>query len=1041
MKFNFKMMSSLLLILTSITAFAQTTATISGTVSDNNGDALPGVVVNAVHTPTGTQYDTVTRADGRYDLRNIRVGGPYTVSANMTGFQSSTQNNIYVKLGENKKVAFTLVPDSVSEELVVVAESNPLINPSRTGAVANITVENLEKLPSINRSLQDMARTNSYFMPDPSNDSLAVAGRNNRYNSIQIDGSANTDQFGLAASNTPGGQTESQPISLDAIQELELVISPYDVRYGGFTGGGINAITRSGTNNLDGSVYYYFRDNDYVGDGPAGDEFGEFENTQLGARVGGPIIKDKLFFFASVEQNRQDQPADWAITQEEENPEAGEFGHIAEAQRFRDILINQYGYDPGGFGEFIRQTDSDNLFIRFDFNISSNHQLIARHNYVDSINHSRERSGFDFEFADGFYQIQNETNSTVFQLNSTFDNGMVNEARLNYTTIKDRRGSSTGNPFPYVEVRISNGRDLRAGTERFSHANQLDQDLLEFNNETTFFRGAHTLTFGLNYQQQEFTNVFIQDWLGNYRFDSLDAFEAGAADRYQHSYSLSSDPLAASVVDVTQLGLYAGDEIAVNDNINLILGVRAEVPNFNDDPTRNPLTEERFGFATNVSPDGNWLVSPRVGFNWDIKGDGTSQLRGGTGIFSGRPVFVWLSNNYANTGIEFARIDAFFPGNNGDYDPDTATNVFNPDPLNQPTDGLPTTDLTSTEFNLVDPDFKYPQVWRTSVGFDQELAWGMIATGEFIYTDNMEEMLYRDLNLQAVENPNLVDERVTMEAVHNDLGNAYYLTNTDKGYSWNGTFKLERSAREGFGWNVSYTTGESKTYLDATSSRAVSNYTNLETQGNSNSNSMGRSDFDVKHRYTASLTYTGNWMENAPTTISLYYSTRSGRPYSHTYNGDANNDDSRFNDLIYVPNDASEVVMDRGTWEELNAWIESDPGLRNYRGSIVPRNSSREPWNSLLDLRIAQDLAIAKTKMQISLDIQNFGNLLDDESGHYRRVRFNNASTVQFRGYDDEGRHIVRFTPNTDDDGNVVVTETLTTLSRWYAKLGVRLSF
>lgn len=1041
MKFNFKMVSSLLLIMTSAMAFAQTTATISGSVSDNNGDTLPGVVVNAVHTPTGTQYNTVTRADGRYDLRNIRVGGPYTVSANMTGFQSKTQNNIFVKLGENKKVTFTLAPDSVSEELVVVAESNPIINPSRTGAVANITVETLEKLPSINRSLQDMARTNSYFMPDPSNGSLAVAGRNNRYNSIQIDGSANTDQFGLAASNTPGGQTESQPISLDAIQELELVISPYDVRYGGFTGGGINAITRSGTNALDGSVYYYQRDNDMVGDGPGGDEFGEFENTQLGARIGGPIIKDKLFYFASVEQNRQDQPADWSITQEEEDHETGEFGHLAEAQRFTQILRDVYGYDPIGFGEFIRKTDSDNFFIRFDYNINSNHQLIARHNFVDSNNHSRERGNRDFEFADGFYQIENETNSTVFQLNSTFG-GMVNEARLNYTTIKDRRGANNDQLFPYVEVRISNGRDLRAGVERFSHANQLDQDLLEFNNELTFFRGNHTVTLGFNYQQQEFTNVFIQDWLGNYRFDSLDAFEAGAADRYQHSYSLSNDPLAASVVDVTQLGFYAGDEISVNENFNLILGIRAEVPNFSDDPTRNPLTEERFGKATNVSPDGNWLVSPRVGFNWDIKGDGTSQLRGGTGIFSGRPVFVWLSNNYSNTGLEFARIDAFFPGNNGEYDPDTATDVFVTDPLNQPREGLPTTDLTSTEFNLVDPDFKYPQVWRTSIGFDQELpVWGMVATGEFIYTDNQEEMLYRNLNLQAVENPDTIDNRVTMEAIHSDLGNAYYLTNTDKGYSWNGTFKLERTNRDGLGWSVSYTTGESKTLLDATSSRAVSNYRNLETTGDSNSNIMGRSDFDVKHRYTASMTYTANWMESAPTTFSLYYSIRSGRPYSNTYFGDANNDDNRFNDLIYVPNDESEVSFAWGNWEEFNAWIESDPGLRNYRGQILPRNTSREPWNSRLDLRIAQDLKLGKTKGQISLDIQNFGNMLDDESGHYRRVRFNNASTVSFRGYEDDGRMIIGFDPNRDDDGNVIVTETLTTLSRWYAKLGLRLSF
>lgn len=1024
---------AIMLMACSTLAFAQTSSGISGVVKDSNGDALPGVVINAVHTPTNTRYSSVSRADGRYNLLGLRVGGPYDVTAVMTGFKTQEKKDIFLKLGENFNLEFTMAAESVEETLTVVASANPIINPSRTGAFQNVTSESLEKLPTISRSLQDMARTSSYFTQNREGNFLSVAGTNNRYNNIQIDGSANTDQFGLASSNTPGGQTESQPISLDSIQELELIVSPYDVRYNGFTGGGINAVTRSGTNDLDGSVYYFQRDKDYVGDGPDDVEFGEFENTSFGARVGGSIIKDKLFYFVNVEQNRQKQPADYLINGEE--ADGNNFGFQSDADEFLDILQNVYGYDPGGYGEFIRNTDSDHIFVRFDYNINDDHRLVFRHNYVDSFTDSRERSRFDFEFPDGFYRISDETNSTVIKLNSTLGSA-VNEARLNYTTIKDRRGGQ-GDPFPYVEVRISSGRDLRAGIERFSHANALDQDQLELVNELTFFRGSHTITLGANLQQSEFKNLFIQDFYGNYRFSSLDAFRNGQPNRYQHSFSNTSDPLDTADVKVNQYSLYAGDEWQFNENLNIILGLRGELPDFKEAPTRNPLTESAFGVRTDETPDGNWLWSPRVGFNYDLGNNGKSQLRGGIGVFSGRPIYVWLSNNYSNTGLEFSRIESRFSDSFWEENPDES--FFFTDPFNQP-DDLPVTGGTSTEFNMVDPDFTYPQVLRTSVGYDQELPWwNMIGTIEYLYTDNLKEILYRNLNLQT-DGTDFYG-RTQMAPVDPTLGNAYYLTNTDKGYSSNMTFKLERPSTNGLGWSVSYTGGRSRTLLDGTSSRAVSNYRNLETTGDSNSNAMGRSDFEVKHRYVASVTYTANWMKNAPTTFSLYYNLRSGRPYSNTYNGDANNDGNRFNDLIYVPNDESEIVLTSDNWDELNAWIESDPGLRNYRGQIVPRNTSREPWNSLLDLRIAQDVKIGSSKLQISLDIQNFGNMIDEDSGHYRRVRFNNLSLLRIRGVEDDGRQRLEFDPDYDEDGDLIKAETIDTLSRWYAKLGARWSF
>jgi hypothetical protein len=1024
-KFISKLFLGLTLCLFTLQAAAQTTSAINGTVTDSEGGPLPGAVVTATHQPTGANYSTVTRADGRYNMGGLRVGGPYSIVVSMTGFNTGKENNVFLKLSENRRIDFKLTPESVEETLVVVASSNPIINSSRTGAFDNVSTESLEKLPTLNRSLSDMARTSPLFDQNRSTGALSVGGRNNRYNSIQIDGAANTDLFGLASSNTPGGQTESQPISLDAVQEVELIVSPYHIKYNGFTGGGINVVSRSGTNDWSGSAYGFYRDKDYVGDGPSDVPFGEFENSQIGFRLGGPIVKDKVFLFVNAEMDRQDQPSPWLVSAEDEQ-DSREFGHLSEVQEFDRILRNVYGYDPGGYGEFTRATDADHFFVRMDFNINETHQLTARHNFVDSLNDSRERSRFDFEFEDGFYRITDETNSTVLQLNSTFG-GFVNEARLAYTTIKDRRGGLF-EPFPYVEVRISDGRDLRAGMENFSTANALDQDILELNDEMTVFKGRHQMTFGVNAQFISFKNLFIQDAFGNYRFSSLADFEAGVANRIRYSYALPGQSRTADV-DVNQFGLYAGDEFQINDNLNLVYGVRVDVPYFKNDPSRNPVTEQVFGVATNQSPDGNMLWSPRIGFNWDIKGDGTSQLRGGIGIFSGRPVYVWLSNNYSNTGVEFARLEAF-----GDI-------PFNPDPNNQPTDlSNNTQDATDTEFNLVDPDFKYPQVLRTSVGYDQELPWwGMIGTADVVYTDNLEAMLYRNLNLQPVGT--FSDGRTVMGPVNADYGNAYYLTNTDKGYSWNATLKLERPSKDGLYWTVAYTRGKSRALLDATSSRAVSNYRNLETSGNSNENTMGYSDFDIKHRYLATVSYTKDFIQGSPTTVSMYYNLRSGRPYSTTYFDDVNGDRNSFNDLIYVPVDENDIILTTDNWADLDAYISGDPALDAARGTIIGRNASREPWSSVIDFRIAQDIAISKYKLQLSLDIQNLGNLIDKNSGNLPATNFNNLSVLGYEGTNENGQPTYSFFESPEAGGGFDRTGTNDTLSRWYMKFGARLNF
>ena len=354
-------------------AFAQgtTTGTLSGLITDEEGTtALPGVEVTAIHQPTGTVYTATTRGDGRFTILNVRVGGPYTVSVALQGFKSQEQADVNVNLGEDQSLTFKLPIATIEESVTVVGESNPLINPSKTGAASNVPVEAITTLPTVSRGIEDFARTNPFFSTNSDNDgptALTVAGRNNRYNNVQIDGAVNNDLFGLAAQGTPGGQAETQPISLDAIQELQLLVSPYDVRQGGFSGGGINAITKSGTNAFTGSVYAYQRDQDLVGDGPNDRDFGTFEENQYGASIGGPIMRDKMFFFVNGEMSRTDRPSGFSI----DGSSGQSFGNQAEAVRFQNTLINRYSHDPGGFDEVTRKVDSDKIFGRLDFNLNA----------------------------------------------------------------------------------------------------------------------------------------------------------------------------------------------------------------------------------------------------------------------------------------------------------------------------------------------------------------------------------------------------------------------------------------------------------------------------------------------------------------------------------------------------------------------------------------------------------------------------------------------------------------------------------------------
>jgi hypothetical protein len=976
-------------------AFAQTvtTGSISGEVKDPQGGALPGAVVVAVHTPTGTSYEAVSGNDGRYQILNARVGGPYTVTVKMPGFRDKSETGVTVNLGADQKVDVELALASVTEEVTVVAET-PIIDTMRAGTASNVGSDAIETLPTVARSLSDFARLDPNFVTTSIGQGatvISVAGRNNRYNSIQIDGAVNNDLFAISDASAPGGNAETQPISLDAIDELQLVVSPYDVRQGSFTGGGINAVTKSGSNRYRGTGYYFGRSEALVGkisDRGAEIPLGPFNDKQAGFSLGGPIVRNKAFFFANFDLGRKDTPSGFSISGTGQS-----WGRQAEAQRFVDILRNRYNYDPGAgedaLDEFTRTTNNNKFFVRADFNLSSAHRLVVRHNYIDALNDVGFPTNNLYYFPDNFYRISNNQNSTVAQLNSTFGRAF-NELRFTYQRVRDRRTNPTD--FPFVRVFLPDGSSMRAGTENFSPRNALDQDIIELTDDYTRVWRNHTLTFGTHNEFFVFDNLFIRDNYGNYQFSSLDTFEQGLAQSYDYSFSVTGNPLESADFSVRQLGFYAGDQWRASNRMTVSYGVRVDLPIFPDKPTRNEFSETTFGYRTDIVPTSQ-LWSPRVGVNYDLHGDGRAQVRGGIGLFTGRTPYVWLSNQYGNTGNEFTRLQV--TNNAANRIP------FVTDPLNQPTT-VPGARVLGNEIDVIDPDYQFPSLWRGNIGYDRQLSYGgLVASTEFIVSSTVNDVAYQNINM--FQNGTLpFDQRPVFGGrVTNAIGNAILLQNTGEGDQWNINFKLERPLRGHWFASGSYAYGQTRSVLDARSSQAASNWGNARTPGNPNDLPNVRSDFDVGHRINLAASYGWDLPRNFNLTASAYYNGQSGRPYSISYNNtDVNGDAQFFNDLLWVPNSADDVVLRNGTAQQLEDFINTDECLSNSRGTIAERNCGRQPFTNIVDVKFALRVPAGRSNVELTFDILNFTNLLNDEWGRYEFLDFQTLNSVAYRGLD-----------------------------------------
>lgn len=1021
-----------LLLPAALVAQGVTTGAFAGKVVDVDGNPVMGAEVVIVHNPTGTKYTTLTKNTGVFNVPSVRVGGPYTVTVSFQGFKTETQSGLAVKLGETKVVNVTLQLATVDAGEVVVTATDHVINPYRTGAAQNVVQDAIENLPTISRSLSDFARLSPQIVSSEETEgAFNVGGRSSRYNNISIDGAQNNDLFGLGGTGTPGGQAEATVISLDAVQEFQIVMAPYDVRQGMFTGGGVNIITKTGQNNFFGSFFFQKRNESLVGDGPNETEFGEFDESVMAATLGGPVIKNKLFFFANFESSKRKIPERYAVI--DGSGSGDDWGHMDEVIRF-DNILSSLGYDSGGYGKVVNERNKTNIFGRLDWNINDNHRFTVRHSFLDSDYELLSRSSaYGFTMGNGGTVYKTESNNTVFQLNSTLGANTFNELMINYQTIRDNP-TYMGEAFPEINVEIP-GATLYAGSDEYRHINKLNQDLIEITNNVTIFKGDHTLVFGTHNEIFSFYNAFVQRNFGKYEFDSLDDFEAGNPSYYDRYYSLTSDPNAPAEFKVNQLGLYAMDEWNVTPTLKLTIGIRADVPLMPDDPDNNPDVLAAFGIPTNHNAGGNILWSPRVGFNFSPNQD--LQIRGGLGIFSGRTPYVWISNQYGNTGT--------LQGRFRDFSPD----FFITDPNAQPptTAGSP----APGDINLITEDYNFPQVFKTNIAIDKKLPGGFTGTFEFVYSKSLNEIKYENINLQQVGTsamdgrplygPQTSSTRDYPDYVHDNFQNVILLTNTSEGYQWTASFQLQKEWGKGNMINAFYTYGESKDLFGGTSSRAVSNWGYNITKGDPNNPELSWSTHDPGHRIGIAITKKFEFIKNAPTLISIFFNGRSGRRYSTIFYNDVNGD-GRQNDAAWLPANESDVILTKGTWAELDKYISDDPALDKYRGQIVPRNASRDNWYNGLDLKIAQTVPIPGLKghqLELFFTLKNLLNLLDNEQGVYRYINFDDAP-LTFKGYDTAtGKPILQFWGKASDaDARFSINELL---SRWQMVLGFKYRF
>jgi outer membrane receptor protein involved in Fe transport len=1009
-----------------------TTAAISGKIESSTGEALPGANIIAVHNPSGTTYGTSSRPNGRYTVPNVRVGGPYTVTVSFVGYKKSVREDVYTSLSQTLDLNFKLAEEAIqAAEVVITAERSAVMSAGRTGAATNFNKLALATLPTIAGRLQDFAR----LTPEARGGSSFV-GQDNRYNNTTVDGSYFNNSFGLAGQ--PGERTGVAPISIDAIEQVQVNIAPFDVRQGNFVGAGVNTVTKSGTNNLSGTVAYGWRHQGLVGT-KAGDNTynpGKFNYNKLTVSLGGPIIKNKLFIFVNYEGDKTEQPGTTWTANPGSAAVTGNMTRVlaSDLDALSSFLNSKFSYNPGAYQGYNFATPGKRFLVKLDYNLDQSNKIVLRYNHLDSEtdvllsnssslgNGSRRTLSTGLNFSASNYKILENIRSIVGEWSSVVSNNMANNLLVGYNYSDESRGD-VGKLFPFVDILNAGTVYTSFGSEPFTPNNELRYYSYQLQDNFTIDLGDHVLTLGLAAEKYHSENVFFPGKQSVYVYNSLADFYTDANDylanpnrtaspvtlnRFQVRYNnIPGSVKPVQPLDVYYVGAYVQDEWQVTKDLKLTLGLRFDIPSFGETGFKNAnadsltFRDESWApvkYQTAKLPDANVLFSPRLGFNWDVTGDRSTQVRGGTGIFTGRPAYVWISNQIGNTGV----LTGFLSVTN------TKNYPFDPNPDKYKPTAVTGTPASTYELALTDPDFKFPQQWRTNVAIDQKLPFGMVGTVEFIYGKEVNGIYYINAN-QTLPNgaftgadtrPRWIPASGTNVArLNQNVQNAIVMKNQDKGYSYSISASIERPLADGLYGKLAYNYGVSKNTVDA-GSIAFGSWSGNQVPGNPNVVPVSYSTNSPGHRAFLSLSYRQEYFDFGATTISVFADAITIGSGSYTYAGDLNGDGNSSNDLLYVPKDKSEMnftqyvsggvtftpAMQADAWD---AYITQDKYLSTRRGQYAERAAAFLPMMFRTDLSITQDVfgdfLEKKHTLQVRLDILNITNLLNKQWGLSQR--------------------------------------------------------
>lgn len=1032
-----------------------TSGSISGIVTDGK-QPVAGASVIAIHEPSGTSYEATTRSDGRFAIPNMRIGGPYTVTVNYVGagtaFAPKTVQEVMVNLGVATDLALDVKTISVSEQVTVVAESDPIFSSARTGAATALTRADLASLPTISGRLESVVR-----LTPQSGGGMSFVGQDSRLNNITVDGSYFNNSFGLG--NTPGDRTGVAPISLQSLEQVQVNVAPFDVRQGGFVGAAVNSVTRSGANQFRGSVYHQFRSDSMVGTEAKALPVnpGTFTFGETGEWVSGPIVRKRLFFFENFENELTTQPDTTFVANRGNEPVIGSTTRVlaSDLDTLAAFLKSKFSYDPGTYEPYPFKIPAKRFLGRADYNLGANNKIIFRYTHLNSStdviesnsaslgNGSRRTPNTtSLNFSGSNYTILENIRSGIGQWNSVIGKNMSNELIAGYSYNDESRGA-IGKLFPLVDILGGDNTTYTSfGSEPFTPNNELRYKTFQAQDSFTRFSNSHTLTFGGTFEKYHSENVFFPGKQSVYVYNTLADFFTDAND-YLANPTRTTSPVSLKLfqvrylnvpgvdkpvqpLDVYSTGGYVQDEWSARANLKVTAGVRADVAKFGDTGYVNAVADQQtfrdeFGnpvkYSTAKLPDPHLLWSPRVGFNWDVRGTRDTQVRGGIGIFTGKPAYVWISNQIGNTGV----LTGF------DTISNTTTRPFNPDPDFYKPKGTPTGAPASTyELALTDPNFRFPQVWRNNIALDQRLPGGIVSTTEYLYNRDVNGIYYINANLPAAQSaftgadtrPRWVTASGTATRLpaNQNVIDAVVLKNQNIGRSWNIAETLMRTYRNGFSFRGAYSYGRAKNTVDA-GSIAFGSWQGNQIPGDPNNPPVAYSANSPGHRTFVTAAYSREYLRFGKSTVSMFWEARTIGNTSYVFSGDANGDTGTSNDLIYIPRNQSEMnfqafgaftaAQQAAAWD---AYISQDPYLSKHRGEYAQRGAVFLPLVKRMDLSLAQDLfhelAGSRHALQLRFDILNFSNLLNKNWGVSQRVV--NSSPLTNPGVDANGALIYR---------------------------------